>query len=97
MITWSYPFNGKMIERKYNSVGELTAEMERRADPEKPEEPGYGCWNCKEYDGEHCMKYWNNADPCYHVGWRDDKEPDDKCEDWEHDPDAEYKDFFEEE
>ena len=41
------------------------------------------CANCTEYDGNRCMKEWNNADPDYYVKWRDDKEADDVCEDWE--------------
>ena len=41
------------------------------------------CQYCTEYNGDSCMKEWNNADPCYYIDWRDDKEPDDLCEDYE--------------
>lgn len=43
------------------------------------------CGNCKEYNGTFCMKEWNNLDECYKVAWRDAKEPDEWCEDWEFD------------
>ena len=43
------------------------------------------CGNCKEYNGTFCMKEWNNLDECYKVEWRDSKEPDEWCEDWEFD------------
>lgn len=41
------------------------------------------CGTCMEYDGIHCMKEWNNADPIYYIDWRDDKEPEDRCKDYE--------------
>ena len=41
------------------------------------------CQNCREFDGDHCMKHWNNLDPAYYIPDRDDKEPDDYCDDWE--------------
>jgi len=41
------------------------------------------CDNCREYDGDRCMKHWNNLDPAYYIPERDDKEPCDYCEDWE--------------
>ena len=44
-----------------------------------------GCWNCTEFDGDRCHKEWNNNDDCYYIPWRDDKKPEDSCEDWEHD------------
>lgn len=45
--------------------------------------PNPCCYYCTEYDGDRCMKEWNNADPDYYVSWRDDKDPDDLCEDYE--------------
>ena len=53
-----------------------------------------GCWNCLRYDGNKCRKEWNNCDPDYYVDWRDDKEPDDCCEDHVLDCFAVYEDFF---
>lgn len=42
------------------------------------------CQYCIEYDpGKgRCTKEWNNLDFTYYVDWRDDKEPDDLCEDY---------------
>ena len=40
------------------------------------------CGTCSEYDGRRCKKNWNNLDDCYYVPERDDKEPDDCCEDY---------------
>ena len=45
------------------------------------------CGNCKEYDGSRCMKEWNNLDESYYFPDRDDKEPEDVCDDWEFDED----------
>lgn len=53
-----------------------------------------GCWNCLEYDGDRCMKEWNNLDPCYYIKWRDDKKPDDCCDDWRENPDITWEDVF---
>ena len=40
------------------------------------------CGSCKLFDGEYCTKEWNNADPCYCVPERDEKDPDtDYCDD----------------
>lgn len=44
--------------------------------------PAKRCENCAEYDGYRCMKEWNNLDPSYYIDWRDDKEPDETCEDF---------------
>ena len=41
------------------------------------------CKYCTEYDGDRCMKRWNNADPVYYSPDLDDHEPDDLCEDYE--------------
>ena len=47
--------------------------------------PPPSCGYCAKYDGAHCTKEWNNLDPCYYIKWRDDKEPEDCCEDYEWD------------
>ena len=53
-----------------------------------------GCWNCQMYNGDYCTKYWNNMDECYKDPDRDEKKPDEICEDWEHEPDAVWEDYF---
>ena len=45
------------------------------------------CGNCKEYNGIHCTKYWNNLYESYYLPARDDKEPEDVCHDCEVDED----------
>ena len=40
------------------------------------------CGTCAEYDGMRCMKELNNLDERYYVPERDDKKPDDCCEDY---------------
>ena len=41
------------------------------------------CENCSHYDGDHCTREWNNLEPEYYLPGRDDREPDDSCEEWE--------------
>lgn len=41
------------------------------------------CNNCMHYDGDHCTKDWNNMEPDWYRPDRDDREPDDSCDDWE--------------
>ena len=52
-----------------------------------------GCWNCREYDGDRCMKNWNNADPCYYLPDRDDKALTDWCEDHDKDDSIKWEDY----
>ena len=54
----------------------------RRRLKELTEETVPCCGNCREYDGNRCMKEWNNLDECYYIPDRDDKEPEDVCKDW---------------
>ena len=71
------------IKMDWKRYSDIIAEMQEDplpfTDPPLPEK---GCWNCLEYDGNRCMKEWNNADDCYYVPERDDKEPGDYCDDW---------------
>ena len=60
-------------------------------DPPLPEK---GCWNCLEYDGDRCMKNWNNMDESYYNPDTDDRDPSDHCELWERDENAVWEDFF---
>ena len=53
-----------------------------------------GCWNCSNYDGDRCTKEWNNLDESYYIDWRDDKEPDEYCDDWSLEEGSIYEDFF---
>ena len=46
------------------------------------DEPMY-CGSCLHYDGDVCMRLWNNGDESYYVPGRDDKRPDEYCDDWE--------------
>jgi hypothetical protein len=59
-----------------------------------PHKPDDGCWNCCQYDGDCCHKHWNNNEPEYYIDWRDDKAPDDKCDDWQEEPGVDWKDYF---
>jgi hypothetical protein len=77
----------------YTSVYEARM-IDRYDEPEPKDEKENGCWNCMMYDGDRCTKEWNNLDPCYYISWRDDKEPDDYCDDWELEPGSIYEDFF---
>lgn len=56
--------------------------------------PEKGCWNCRSFNGDFCTKYWNNMDECYKVTWRDEKNPDDCCEDWEYDETISEEEFL---
>lgn len=73
------------IEMSWKKYSDIIYEMQKEkeelpfTDPPLPER---GCWNCMEYDGNRCMKDWNNADDCYYIPERDDKEPHDYCETW---------------
>ena len=41
------------------------------------------CRYCTEYNGDSCMKEWNNADEDYYFPERDDREPEESCDDYE--------------
>ena len=40
------------------------------------------CENCFHYDGGYCTKDWNNMDDDYMIPERDEKDPDDYCDDY---------------
>ena len=42
------------------------------------------CANCVDFDGDHCTKDWNNLNPSDYIPERDDKSPDDYCEEWKY-------------
>ena len=58
------------------------------------DEPENGCWNCSNYDGDACMKNWNNGDEDYYCPETDDHAPDYYCDDWELEPGSIWEDFF---
>ena len=61
---------------------------------EEKEEHDNGCWNCSKYNGESCMKNWNNGDEDYYCSETDDHDPLFCCEDWEEEPGIEWEDCF---
>lgn len=85
------PFDGIHNPTIYSSRAEMKAYESALADGNKKHD---GCWNCMEYDGNRCMKCWNNAEPEYYQPDRDDKEPDDLCEDHKTDENAVWEDYF---
>ena len=79
----------------YNSIAEMKA-MEREPLPFTDLEPGDGCWNCLLYDykKEACTRDWNNLNESYYNQDLHDRKPDDFCEYWEEDNDADPEDWF---
>ena len=88
MIDDDFDFHNPTV---YSSRAEMKAIESGIPFNDKPEN---GCWNCREYDGDRCMKYWNNLDPMYYRSERDDKKPDEICDDWIEEPGAVWDDFF---
>ena len=41
------------------------------------------CENCRYYNGDYCMRDWNNAEEDYKVPERDARDPDDYCDEYE--------------
>lgn len=83
------------IRMDWKRYSDIIAEMQKEeqlpfTDPPLPEK---GCWNCMEYDGNRCMKDWNNADESYYFPERDDKEPTDSCPEWSMNPDVSAEEF----
>jgi len=54
--------------------------------------PENGCWNCLHYNGDYCTILWNNLDECYLNTERDERDPDDHCDDWELDKTVTWED-----
>ena len=40
------------------------------------------CENCGHFDGDYCMKEWNNAEEDFKVPERDARQPEDYCSDY---------------
>lgn len=47
------------------------------------------CEYCMKYNGEACTKCWNNNDESEYFPERDDRDPDDTCDEWEWDENEE--------
>ena len=73
-----------MIYEHYRIMTRLEDATEEETDKVHPH-----CGNCVEYDGDHCMLYWNNAEEDYYLPDRDDKDPYDCCDYWQLDENAE--------
>ena len=83
------PMDERVMElTTYASHAEMKAEELPFTDNARPEN---GCWNCQNFDYRHeaCTMNWNNMDESYYNPDVDDRKPDDICDDWEEDPDAE--------
>ena len=89
-------FNGKgklVSEKEFESATALASYYKNKKDPDAPEKPSDGCWNCMFYDPSKgaCTKEWNNGNERHYLPARDDKEHDDYCDDHDYDPDAEWE------
>ena len=78
----------------YTSYAEMRAAEKEEALPFTDPDHDNGCWNCINYDGDRCHAQWNNNDDDYYLPDRDDKEPDDCCEDWSLESTAIWEDYF---
>ena len=78
----------------YQSREEMESAERGELDIPFSDPPQDGCWNCRIYNGDYCTKLWNNLDECYKDTDRDAREPSDICDDWEHDEDAVWEQFF---
>ena len=85
-------FTGFHNPTVYGSLAEMRAVESGRI--EEKEEHEKGCWNCWEYNGDSCMKNWNNGDPDYYCPDTDDHEPTFCCEDWDENTTIKWEDFF---
>ena len=77
----------------YTSYAEMKAEEKALPFDDPPEN---GCWNCMNFNVFHeaCTLRWNNLDESYYNPDIDDRDPMDRCDEWEKDPDAVWEDWF---
>lgn len=47
------------------------------------ERNGACCDNCRHYNGDYCIREWNNADESYKLTERDAREPEDYCDNYD--------------
>jgi hypothetical protein len=92
MITLSrFDKDGKQtVIKTFETITDFERYMSNTKDPEKPEKPDNGCWNCMNFDWKHeaCSINWHHLDDCYYNPACDDRELTDYCDNWEEDPDA---------
>ena len=62
-------------------TGEMIDQIEGREE-DKFFEPDPACEYCEHYNGQYCTIAWNNMDESYCIPDRDEKEPDDCCDDY---------------
>ena len=48
---------------------------------------GRCCDNCRYYNGDCCTREWNNAEEDYKVTERDERDPEDYCDEYESEED----------
>lgn len=83
--------DGKLVTvEQYKTMADMIQHYKNLKDPDEPEKPDNGCWNCMYFDWKHeaCTVNWNNLDESYYNPDTDDRELIDYCEAWEEDPDA---------
>ena len=85
-----------VIVAQYDSLSDASRAYKNRKDPDAPEEPANGCWNCRNFDWKHeaCTLNWNNMDESYYNPDCDDRELTDYCDDHDLDPDVDPADCF---
>ena len=80
------PMNGAAVDSHEPDIKEGRMMIMDHTEPEETlpftDVPKKCCWTCYEYDGDRCHKYWNNNEEDYYLPDRDDKKPDEVCEDW---------------
>ena len=89
--------DGKIVTvEQYKTMADMIQHYKNLKDPDEPEKPDNGCWNCMLFDWKHeaCTINWNNADESYYNPDTDDREPDEHCSEHRPDQDAVYDDFF---
>ena len=82
---------------QYDSISDAVKAWKNRKDPDAPEEPANGCWNCRNFNWKHeaCTLNWNNMDESYYNPDCDDRDLTDYCDDHDLDPDVDPDDWFE--
>ena len=88
--------DGKIVTvEQYKTMADMIQHYRNLKDPDEPEKPDNGCWNCRNYDWtrEACTKNWNNLDDCYYNPDLDDHDPTYCCEDHDLDPDVKPEDW----
>ena len=88
--------NGEWVTvAQYDSISDAVKAYRNRKDPDEPEKPANGCWNCRNFDWKHeaCTINWNNMDESYYRPECDDRDPTDYCDDFDLDPEVKPEDW----